>query len=97
MTSNMRETMMPSATIQNQSFGRDSQRYEATKQFVLMDLSLIESCMSKCQVNFKDQQSSPNLSVSEQPCMTKCYNKFFDSSLVIDKELTMYTVGNPYV
>lgn len=29
--------------------------------------------------------------------MKKCYNKFFDSSLVIDKELNMYTVGNPYV
>lgn len=91
----MRETMMPSPQVQNQSYGKDSQRYEATKQFVHMDLNLIESCMTKCQVNYGAGEST--LSATEQPCMQKCYNKFFDSSLVIDKELTMYTVGNPYV
>ena len=94
MTSAMRETMMPKHFAQNDSYSKDSQRYEATKQFVLMDLSLIESCMGKCNVNYKEP--SANLTASEQPCMQKCYNKFFDSSLLIDKELNMYTVGNPY-
>ena len=91
----MRETMMPGATMQTESFSKESQKYEATKQFVMMDLSLIESCMGKCQVNYSSGDSA-KLNASEQPCMQKCYNKFFDSSLVIDKELTMYTVGNPY-
>ena len=53
----MKETMMPSASMQNESFSKESQRYESTKQFVLMDLSLIESCMGKCSVNFVTQES----------------------------------------
>ena len=96
MTSAMRDTMMPAPSMQNESFSKESQRYESTKQFVMMDLSLIESCMGKCQVNFSSGDAA-KLNGSEQPCMQKCYNKFFDSSLLIDKELTMYTVGNPYV
>lgn len=63
----------------------------------MMDLSLVDSCLTKCSVNFKEESSVNSLNASEMPCMTKCFNKFFDSNLITDKELTMYTVGNPYV
>ena len=81
--------------MKNAQYVKDSQRYESVKFQAKMELSLIESCMGKCAVNFND--SASKLDGSEEPCMKKCFNKFFDSNLVIDKELTLYTHGNPYV
>ena len=48
--------------------------------------------MGKCAVNMNEKE----LSAHEAPCMTKCFNKYFDSVLLVDKELNLYTHGNPY-
>ena len=96
MTSNMKANFMPTSKPKYIAYDADSQKYEGTKAFVLSELSLIDSCMGKCSVNFNDS-TGKTLNASEAPCMTKCFNKFFDANLIADKELTMYTVGNPYV
>ena len=54
--------------------------------------TLVEGCMGKCAVNMNEKE----LSAHEAPCMTKCFNKYFDSVLLVDKELNLYTHGNPY-
>ena len=32
----------------------------------------------------------------ETTCLKKCYQKFFDTQLLIDREHELFTVGNPY-
>jgi hypothetical protein len=92
----MKANFMPTSKPKFIANDTDSQKYEETKVFVLSELSLIDSCMWKCSVNFNDS-TGETLKASEAPCVTKCFNKFFDANFIADKELTMYTVGNPYV
>ena len=33
---------------------------------------------------------------TENSCLKKCYNKYFDTQLLIDREHEHFTVGNPY-
>lgn len=61
---------------------------------IASELVLVEKCMDKCAINYNDAVA---LSATEAPCMIKCYNKFFDSRLLVEKELKFYTHGNPYV
>ena len=40
--------------------------------------------------------ANAGFSDSENSCLKKCYNKYFDTQLLIDREHEHFTVGNPY-
>lgn len=85
---------MPKPVIKQAAYENDSQKYEGVKAQIQAEFTLVEGCLGKCGVNFSEGAA---LSASEGPCMIKCFNKYFDSSLLVDKELNLYTHGNPYV
>ena len=89
--------MMPTPYAKHASGQKDSQRYEGVKAGLMAELKLVESCMGKCQVSYSGAAKASALSSDiEQPCMTRCFSKYFDSTLLVDKELSMYTHGTPY-
>jgi hypothetical protein len=63
--------------------------YEGVKAKTTGQLALVESCFGKCGANFK---TGNGLGVNGDNCLTKCYTKFFDASLVCNKELALYSV-----
>jgi hypothetical protein len=40
--------------------------------------------------------ANSGFSDQENSCLKKCYNKYFDTQLLIDREHEHFTVGNPY-
>ena len=93
MTSTFKEKLMPRSVIKQAAYENDAQKYEGVKAQIAAEFSLVEGCLGKCAVAFDGNA----LSATEAPCMVKCFNKYFDSSLLVDKELNLYTHGNPYV
>jgi hypothetical protein len=55
-------------------------------------LHLVESCFGKCGANFKDGNG---LGANGDVCLSKCFTKFFDASLVCHKEMALYTITSP--
>ena len=77
----------PPSKFKGMPYSTDDQKYEGVKAKIDGQLVLVESCLGKCKADFNNGGLGPNGDV----CMTKCYNKFFDSSLLVHKELTLYT------
>ena len=48
-----------------------------------------EVCLDKCNASLTDSK----ISEAENVCLRQCYNKYFDSNLIIDNEMTNYTRG----
>ena len=69
-----------------------STQYEGVKAQARAELSVVESCLGKCSVNFSSAGAA-GLSAGDSACMSRCFNKFFNASLVSHKELALYTVG----
>ena len=67
-------------------------RLETDKGRVKANWLTTEVCLNKCNVDM----STKSLNDEETWCMKKCYNKVFDSQLLIDREIERYTTGNPY-
>lgn len=40
--------------------------------------------------------ANAGFSEGENTCLKKCFNKYFDTQLLIDREHEHFTVGNPY-
>ena len=80
---------MPKPYLKADPYSTDAQKYEGVKATINSQLVLVESCFGKCNANFKESGLGPNGDI----CMTKCYNKYFDSALVAHKELSMYSVA----
>ena len=59
-------------------------------------MKVIESCMGKC-VTGLGESNAQTLNGDEVECMKRCSNKYFDSTLLIQKELNLYTEGSPYM
>jgi hypothetical protein len=53
----------------------ESQKFEVVKAIARADMMIVESCFGKCGTNFSSSQLNPD-------CMIKCYNKYFDASMV---------------
>ena len=68
-----------------------STQYEGTKAKVKADLALVEGCLGKCNVNFG--ASAGGLNADDSACMSRCFNKYFNCSLVAQKELSLFTIG----
>lgn len=89
MSGALREQFIPRPTYKGEAYARDSQKYEGVKAKIDSQFLLVEGCLQKCGANFKEGGLGPNGDV----CMTKCYSKFFDSALVCNKEIQLYTVA----
>ena len=66
-------------------------RYEGLKSSLKADILASESCMSKCGLDLKQAA----LSDKERNCLRQCNIKYFDSSLVIENEMTNFVRGMP--
>ena len=76
----MSEHFNPKQVYKSQPYTSDSSLYEGTKAKIEGQLLTVESCFGKCNANFK---TGSGLGPDGDICMTKCYNKFFDSSLLV--------------
>ena len=66
-------------------------RYEGLKSAFKADILASETCFSKCNLDL--QQAA--LSDKERNCLRQCNIKYFDSSLVIENEMTNFVKGMP--
>ena len=73
-------------------YNQDHIKYESEKWRVASTLDAVSSCLGKCSVNM----SSAAINAGESKCLSKCYNKYFDCQLLVDKEMEHHTFGNPY-
>lgn len=89
MSKEFRQQMMPKPYQKAEPYATDSAKYEGVKATINSQLVLVESCLGKCNANFNEG----GLGADGDVCMTKCYNKFFDSVLVTHKEMSLYTIG----
>ena len=72
-----------------QSYGQFKAQYEGVKAAHEADLTTVENCLGKCNVNF----SQGNIDERENACLRKCFVKYFDSALLIEKEMLHYVHG----
>ena len=66
-------------------------RYEGLKSALKADILASETCMSKCSLDLKQAAVSDK----ERNCLRQCNIKYFDSSLVIENEMTNFVRGMP--
>ena len=78
----------PKATLKAEAYTTDLHKYEGVKAKIDGQLMLVGVCLNKCNANFK---TGVGLGENGDVCMTKCYNKYLDSSLLIHKETTKYS------
>lgn len=67
-------------------------QYEGVKAGHEADLTTVENCFGKCSVNVKGGDS--RLDERETVCLRKCFVKYLDSALLVQKEMTLYVHGN---
>ena len=65
-------------------------QYEGVKAAHEADLSTVENCLGKCSVGVR---TDANLSDREGACLRKCFVKYFDSALLVEKEMKHYVHG----
>ena len=82
----------PGPRVVQNAYAREDIRLETDKGKVNANWASTEVCLNKCNVNMADA----GFSEGENNCLKKCYNKYFDSQLLIDREHEHFTVGNPY-
>ena len=90
MNAQMRAHLMPEAQLKHEAYSTDSQKYEGVKAKIDGQLLLVESCFGKCGANFL---TGNGLGANGDACLTKCFTKFFDASLVCHKEMNLYSIG----
>lgn len=61
------------------------------KAAVDADAMAVENCIGKCNVKYEGE----SLDQRENVCMKKCFIKFFDSAMLVEKEMTRYVHGHP--
>ncbi len=64
-------------------------QYEGVKAAHEADLSTVENCFGMCNVAYQ----GGSLSDREGACLRKCYVKYFDSALLVEKEMSRYVHG----
>jgi hypothetical protein len=66
-------------------------QYEGVKAAHEADISTVENCIGKCSVAFK---SEGPLNERENVCLRKCFVKYLDSALLVQKEMAHYVHGH---
>ena len=81
----------PENKIAHQGANDFKTQYEGVKAAHEAELSTVENCLGKCSINFKAGVVS--FSERENVCLRKCFVKYLDSALLIEKEMLHYTHG----
>ena len=81
----------PTRTLSFQADAQFKPMYEGVKATFEADLAVVEKCFGKCNVGLSDQ----SFSAGESGCMKKCFVKYLDSALLVEKEFSLYTHGHP--
>ena len=68
-------------------------KLEGVKAIHEADMSAMESCWGKCKIT----TANNSFEKTEDTCLRKCYIKYFDSALLVQKEMRHYTQGIPLV
>ncbi len=76
----------PERTMPFQGYGQLKSQYEGVKAAHEADLSTVENCLGKCNVDFKQG----NFDERENACLRKCFVKYLDSALLVEKEMKHY-------
>jgi Tim10/DDP family zinc finger len=84
-----KDQFYPERSMSFQSFNQFKSQYEGVKAAHEADLSTVENCLGKCNVNFK----SGGIDDRENACLRKCFVKYLDSALLIEKEMKHYVHG----
>lgn len=66
-------------------------QYEGVKAGHEADLTTVENCLGKCSVNVK---GGNDMNERETVCLRKCFVKYLDSALLVQKEMAHYVHGN---
>ena len=85
-----REHFYPTNDVGYQSFNDFKSQYEGVKAAHEADITTIENCLGKCNINFK---GGVNFEDREGACLRKCFVKYFDSALLIEKEMRHFVHG----
>ena len=83
----------PESTISYQGVNDFKSQYEGIKASHEAELSTVENCLGKCNINFK--AGVVGFNEKENVCLRKCFVKYLDSALLIEKEMLHYTHGQP--
>jgi len=86
-----KDQFYPERTMSNQGYGQFKAQYEGVKASHEADLSTVENCLGKCNINFK--ATSGNFNDNETACLRKCFVKYLDSALLVEKEMLHYVHG----
>ena len=81
----------PETKISYQAVNDFKAQYEGVKAAHEAELSTVENCLGKCNVNFREGIVAFN--DRENVCLRKCFVKYLDSSLLIEKEMLHYVHG----
>ncbi len=81
------EHFFPEQKLSYQGINNFKAQYEGVKAAHEADLAAVESCFGKCTVSTTDGKV---LSEREGACLRKCYARYFDASLLIEKEMKHY-------
>ncbi len=71
----------------------EKHQLEGLKKGVVADTKVVENCFTKCALNFKEG----SFAASENACVGRCFNKYLDTQLLLEKEILFYTTGNPRI
>ena len=88
------EHFYPERTLAYQGFHTFKAQYEGVKAAHEADITIVETCFSKCALDAKSGESN-NGTEKENLCLRKCYIRYFDSALLVEKEMKHYVHGQP--
>ena len=81
------EHFFPKQKLAIESFKDFDTQYELVRQSTFTNMDVAENCIAKCQVDLRKS----GIQQAEKACLSKCFLKFLDVSLFIEKEVTQYT------
>ena len=84
------QNFYPERQLPGQAINDIKVQYEGVKASHEADLSTVENCLGKCSVSLKYQGP---LNEREGVCLRKCFVKYLDSALLVNKEMSHYVHG----
>ena len=81
----------PKSKVSYQGVNDFKTQYEGVKAAHEADLSTVENCLGKCNIKFN--AGVVGFMDKENVCLRKCFVKYLDSALLIEKEMLHYTHG----
>ena len=89
----------PEKQMKSENFQTDNQKVEGVKAAIHAEMKVVEGCMGRCAVSYNapDAAYADKFTAAEGVCLQKCYGKYLDSALLLDKEVKLYTQGSRFM